>query len=31
VTAWLEDRFNQEAHVSGHHAARHEAVHRQDP
>jgi len=31
VTAWLEDRFNQEAHDSGHHAARHEAVHRQDP
>ncbi len=31
VTAWLEDRFNQEIHDSGHHPARHEAVHRQDP
>ena len=31
VTAWLEDRFNQEIHAAGHHAARHEAVHRQDP
>lgn len=31
VTAWLEDRFNQETHDSGHHAARDEAVHRQDP
>lgn len=31
VTAWLEDRFNQETHDSGPHAARHEAVHRQDP
>ena len=31
VTAWLEDRFNQEIHAAGHLAARHEAVHRQDP
>lgn len=31
VTAWLEDRFNQEIHAAGHHTARHEAVHRQDP
>jgi len=31
VTAWLEDRFNQETHDSGDHAAGHEAVHRQDP
>jgi 1-acyl-sn-glycerol-3-phosphate acyltransferase len=31
VTAWLEDRFNQESHASGHYATRHEAVHRQDP
>lgn len=31
VTAWLEDRFNQETHDSGHHAARDEAVHRQNP
>jgi 1-acyl-sn-glycerol-3-phosphate acyltransferase len=31
VTAWLEDRFNQEHHDPGHHAARDEAVHRQDP
>lgn len=31
LTAWLEDRFNQETHASGHHPAGHEAVHRQDP
>jgi 1-acyl-sn-glycerol-3-phosphate acyltransferase len=31
VTAWLEARFNQEAHASGHLAAGHEALHRPDP
>ncbi len=31
VTTWLEDRFNQESHDPGHHSARHETVHRQDP
>ena len=31
VTAWLEARFNQETHDSRHHAARDEAVHRQNP
>lgn len=31
VTAWLEDRFNQESHDPGHHTARDEAVHRQHP
>jgi 1-acyl-sn-glycerol-3-phosphate acyltransferase len=31
VTAWLEDRFNQETHDPGHHPARDEAVHRQNP
>lgn len=31
VTAWLEDRFNQEIHDSGHHAPRDEAVHRENP
>ena len=31
VTAWLEARFNQETHDSGHHSARDEAVYRQHP
>jgi len=31
VTAWIEDRFNQEAHDSRHHAPRDETVHRENP